>query len=321
MRIIRGIPLLIILLLLIFVPSAYAASYSYFLGSYYTNYGMVSYSVSDIDLLGFNKTHGFTQKILGTISKSHGSGSGGRDNLTLNYTVPDDGSTWQIVGTIQVLAAYSDYEGGLAGSSICDLVNVNQTVTTFGTFTGVSIGQAVNAANAASIAASNAATNASNAYNSVNNSNGNTITAVRDASGTVLSEARQAKTNSQNASTNALNAYNTTQTVNTKIDSLSTAVTNIQNNMGADISPPVVNLTTVSGASATSGNSIKIVVGVSDNISNTFTYSLNDSTYQPLTAGRIITAPLNGTGFIPINVFVKDQAGNMGMDCIVIRKI
>lgn len=57
--------------------------------------------------------------------------------------------------------------------------------------------------------------------------NGNTVDAVRDASGTVLSEAREAKTNSLSASTNAQNAYNTAQTVNTKVDALTTAVNDI----------------------------------------------------------------------------------------------
>ncbi|HBV98028.1 MAG: hypothetical protein JL50_01025 [Peptococcaceae bacterium BICA1-7] len=162
----------------------------------------------------------------------------------------------------------------------------------------------------------------------VSNGYGNTITAVRDASGTVLSEARQAKTNSQNASTyasqastNALNAYNTAQTVSAKIDALATAITNIQNNMGADTSPPVIDLKTVSGARATSGNSIKIVVEVSDNISNTFTYSLNDSSYQPLPVDRVVTVPVCGFGSVPINVWVKDEAGNKSTDVIFIRKL
>ncbi|KJS64257.1 MAG: hypothetical protein JL50_21645 [Peptococcaceae bacterium BICA1-7] len=258
---------------------------------------------------------------------------------------------------------------------------------------------AINAANAAKTSADISAAQASASLNAVSNVSGNTVSAVRDASGTVLSEARQAKTNSQiastnssQASTNAQNAYNTAQTVNTKVDSLTAAVnqintsiigvnddntlvsavrdpggtvlsvskdtqgavedlngntitairdsngtvldasrsanekidtlqTTVNNYMSSDTSPPVIKLNTVSGARATSGSSIKIIVSASDNISSNFSYSLDDTTYQPLPVDRIITVPLIGFGSIPINIWVKDEAGNIGMDCIVIRRI
>jgi len=162
--------------------------------------------------------------------------------------------------------------------------------------------------------ADTAATNASNAYNSVNNANGNTITAVRDSSGTALAEARLAKTNS-------LNAYNEAHTANTKLDSLQTTVTNIQNNLGGDTSPPVPKLRTVSGAVATSGGSIQTVLEVSDNVSSTFTYSLDGSLYNPLPVNRIISLPVSSLGPNVISVWVKDQAGNVGITSITIRKI
>lgn len=180
---------------------------------------------------------------------------------------------------------------------------------------------AKNAANAAQALADsananaiNANANATNAYNAVSNSNGNTITAVRDAGGTVLSEARQAKTNS-------LNAYNTAQTVNNKIDTLSTAVTNIQNSLGADTAPPEVKIRTASGALATSGNSIRVVVDASDNISTTFSYSLDGTFFQPLPADGVINLPLHTSGSNLITVWVKDEAGNTGRGSITIRKL
>lgn len=239
------------------------------------------------------------------------------------------------------------------------------------------------------------------------NVTGNTVEAVRDSSGTVLSEARQAKNNSLNASTYALqaatyasqastnsqNAYNTTQTVNTKVDALTNAVndintsivgvnddnslivsavrdpdgtvlsvskgtqgavedangntvsavrdnagtvldasrtanekidalqTTVNNYMTSDTSPPSVRLGTVSGARATSGNSIRIIVSVSDNVSSTFLYSLDYTNYEALPGDRVITVPLNGTGSIPVNIWVMDEAGNKGMDSIVIKKL
>lgn len=53
-----------------------------------------------------------------------------------------------------------------------------------------------------------------NVISDVRNGYGNTITAVRDDTGTALSEARQASTNSQNANASAINAYNAVNNVN-----------------------------------------------------------------------------------------------------------
>jgi hypothetical protein len=159
-----------------------------------------------------------------------------------------------------------------------------------------------------------AATNSSNAYNAVNNVNGNTITAVRDAAGTVLSEARQSKTNS-------LNAYNEAFAANNKLNTLQTQITNIENNLGADTSPPTVKIRTVSGAAATSGNSIQAVLDISDNAGSTFTYSLDGISYVSVPADRIISLPVTGPGSNVIIVRVKDEAGNIGTTSITIRKL
>jgi hypothetical protein len=56
---------------------------------------------------------------------------------------------------------------------------------------------------------------------------------------------------------------------------------NIQNNMGVDTSPPVVELSTLSGARATSGNSIKLIVNLLDNQPGPFTYSIDGVLYNP----------------------------------------
>lgn len=152
-----------------------------------------------------------------------------------------------------------------------------------------------------------AATNATNAFNAVSNANGNTITAVRDSSGTVLSEARQAKSEAQAA--------------NTKLDSIQTAVTNIQNNIGADISPPTVKIRTVSGAAATSAGSIQAYLDISDNVSSSFTYSLDGATYNAVPVNRVISLPVSVPGSNIIQVWIKDQAGNIGASSISIRKL
>lgn len=294
-----------------------------------------------VQIIGFNKTHAITKMLdYNLITYSYS----GKSLWRINYVVPDDGSTWDVTG---VYIQYQNrqnytYDDDTSGLKRVYAKTFTATHTTSGTYTGASIGTAVNAANAAkssadtaasnaataSTAANTASTRALNAYNSVYNANGNTITAVRDGSGTVLSEARQAKTNASNAgtyasqaSTNALNAYNTAQTVNTKIDSLSTAVTNIQNNIGLDTSPPVVQIATVSGALATSGNSISAVVNVSDNVSTAFEYSLNGTVYQSLPANGVVSLPISAPGANLITVWVKDGAGNVGRNSITIRKL
>lgn len=203
-------------------------------------------------------------------------------------------SNWDITGTA--------YVGGYVSST----AEVNAAKA--------SADNAASYALSAKNSADTAAANASNAYNAVYNANGNTIAAVRDSSGTALAEARLAKTNS-------LNAYNEAHTVNTKLDSLQTTVTNIQNNLGGDNSPPVLKLKTVSGAVATSGGSIQAVLEVSDNVSSTFTYSLDGSLYNSLPVNRIIFLPVSSPGPNVISVWVKDQAGNIGNTSITIRKL
>ena len=172
---------------------------------------------------------------------------------------------------------------------------------------------ATNAASAKS-SADNANTSASNALNAVNNANGNTISAVRDAAGTVLDESRQSKIS-------ATNAYNESHTANTKLDTLQTTVTNIQNSIGADTTPPVPRLRTVSGAAATSGGSIQAVLDISDNVSVTFTYSLDGVSYGPVPISKIINLSVVSPGSNVIPVWVKDLAGNVGTTSITIRKL
>ncbi|MCL6478991.1 MAG: hypothetical protein K6T65_11335 [Peptococcaceae bacterium] len=152
----------------------------------------------------------------------------------------------------------------------------------------------------AGISAANAEAAANNAYNAVYNINGDTISAVRDANGTVLDAARLASA---------------------KIDTIQTSITNIQSNLGADTTPPEVFLGTLSGARAASGNSIKVTVEVSDNYSSDFSYSLDGITYYPLPADGVITVPVNNPGANLIVVWVQDSAGNCSRKILTIRKL
>ena len=169
---------------------------------------------------------------------------------------------------------------------------------------------------------------AENVVGYVSNANGNTITAVRDDTTTALIEAMAAKTNAQNAyaeavlaKNNSLNAYNTALAVSDKMDSMVTDITNIQNNLGKDMMPPIVKIKTLSGALATSGNVISVVLEISDNQSSEFTYSIDGISYSPVPGNKVIPLTLNVSGPNIKQVWVKDEAGNIGNSTITIRKI
>jgi len=159
--------------------------------------------------------------------------------------------------------------------------------------------QAKTSAEQAKASADVARASADIAVSAVSNVNGNTITAVRDAGGTVLEEARKA---------------------NIRLNTIQTSIMNIENSM-ADISPPSVKIRTASGALATSGGSIMAVLEISDNVSQSFTYSLDGATYQNIPANRAIIIPISAPGINLIPVWVRDQAGNTGTASITIRKL
>lgn len=159
--------------------------------------------------------------------------------------------------------------------------------------------QAKTSSEQAKASADGARVSADMAVGAVTNIHGNTITAVRDAGGTVLEEARK---------------------TNTRLNAIQTSITNIENGMD-DISPPQVKVRTASGALATSGGSIMAVLDISDNVSQSFTYSLDGATYQNIPANRAIIIPVSSPGLNLIPVWVRDQAGNTGTASITIRKL
>jgi len=323
MKIKRIILLFIIVWLLFFTQSAYAANYTYNLGTYLDGSNGAGSTwnteLSSINIEGINKTQGTSQNLGGTLSSTYLDGS--RRNFYYNYTLPNDGSAWDISGSVTLSTTGSFYNSETGNTStnttfIC--VNIYDTKTTPGTFTGYSPKTATDAANAANTAAGQAATaannaktaadsaktsadtaaaNAQSALNAVSNANGSTVTAVRDASGTVLDASRSAVQ---------------------KIDTLQATVNNY---LAADTSPPIIKLSTVSGALATSGSHIRAVVNASDNVSTAFWYSLDGIVYQPLPADGGISLPVYFSGNNLITVWVKDEAGNVGRDSITIRKL
>ncbi|SFH33798.1 hypothetical protein SAMN05660649_04798 [Desulfotomaculum arcticum] len=173
-------------------------------------------------------------------------------------------------------------------------------------------------------------------YNAVANENGNTVDAVRDSSGTVLQEARDAKNLADSAKkqswysgkyggssesvADVAGYIRNTQLpdISNKIANLETTVNNITT---TDNVSPTIGVKTLSGAMATSGSSIKIVITASDNVSSNLQYSINGGTYSTLPASGIVSAPVSNSGPNTITVRVKDEAGNIGSKTIIVRKL
>jgi len=109
--------------------------------------------------------------------------------------------------------------------------------------------------------------------------------------------------------------------IKTDMENLNTTVTNINNAVSADTISPTVNLKTLSGAVATSGGTINIIVAASDNKSVALTYSVNGGAYQALPGDGIISVPVSNPGPNSITIRIKDEAGNAGVATIVIRKL
>ncbi|MCL6478990.1 MAG: hypothetical protein K6T65_11330 [Peptococcaceae bacterium] len=258
---------------------AFAGSYSYYLGELprqVGNYATYSYSASSINLIGYNATHGISKAVPASVSLS---ASENKYRVYLNYTLPDDGSTWNVQGFVSLYITCNivTYDGSATSYGTVSY-NIDLTNTTSGTFSGYSPKTATDAANATASSASLAATN-------------------------------------------AMNAYNEAHTANIKLDKLQTSIMNIQNNMGADVAPPVVRIRTVSGAMATSGSSIQAVVDVADNVSSVFTYSLDGSNFTALPGNKVINLPVNSQGINLITVWIMDEAGNVCSATITIRKL
>lgn len=85
--------------------------------------------------------------------------------------------------------------------------------------------------------------------------------------------------------------------------------------------PVISSLKTLSGAYATSGNNINLVVEVVDNFSSNLTYDINGGIKQALPANGVISAPVGAGPIVTITVNVYDEANNTSSKVIRIRKI
>lgn len=169
--------------------------------------------------------------------------------------------------------------------------------------------EATNAKNEAAAAKNYASTAASRVWDSTENKSAATL-------------AKEARDKANTAVNNTAYIRNTQLPgIENKINNLDTKITNIQNSVGEDTTPPNVEIRTVSGARATSGSSIKLFIEATDNKSTNLEYKINDGSYQPIPADGIISAPVNSYPVSIISVKVRDEAGNETQKLLSIRKL
>ena len=228
------------------------------------------------------------------------------DSSYIGYIVPDDGCTWEIIGSelVETTGGYNNVQSFTA------------TVTTSGTFSGPSPGTATTAANnaynAANTAASNAATaatNAQNAYNAANTAASNASSASSYASAAASSAASAANNtvyNSQSAAywANTANTNASSAANNTTYSGNSAAYWAYQANQSAAsaVVPAISSVTGQNGATCTTGSTFTANVAVSpaSNISYTvagvpgYAVSGNSITFTGLSSG-VYTASITAT--------------------------
>ncbi|MCL6612751.1 MAG: hypothetical protein K6T66_14540 [Peptococcaceae bacterium] len=303
--------------------NAHAGTYSYYLGRF-EDYSDGTYIRSTeaiaYPVFGYNASQGFLRQLNCNVTKVYYNRY--NKDYYLNYDLPDDGSAWIIDGVVSFYQKYIFNGGpelGYSESSHQFSIKVSDSKTTSGTFTGYSPKTATDAANAAASNASTAAINATNAYNAANDAKN----AANSANANAASAADRTwdTVTSKSAATLAREARDKAASADTKLDAIQTSITNIQNNLGADVTPPVVKIRTVSGALATSGGSISAVLDISDNAGSDFTYSLDGTSYTPVPADGKVFLPLGSPGPNVVTVWVKDGAGNAGRSSITIRRL
>ncbi|NPV89605.1 MAG: hypothetical protein HPY50_02360 [Firmicutes bacterium] len=199
---------------------ALAQTYTYDCGNYSNSNRYIRLSGS---FTSFNRTHNYSLPLY-TISSRYSN-----HHYYIDYILPDDGSTWQVVGFY-----YVDYCYSIEGMPSCESTTFlfDQTVTTPGTFPYPTIDQAVSAANAAKASAEQVADDTNDIRNNLLSISGGI---VQDANGTVLQAAREAKDRADQ-------------------------IYNLVSNTKVSIPPQIINTQGVGGATCTSSTSYSLIV-------------------------------------------------------------
>lgn len=227
--------------------NADAASYSYYLGSFKTNvcdYG--GPEILALDIIGYNESQGFAAPVYADVRVL-------KDGLYykayLDYNLPDDGSLWSVIGRA-IIGCNSCYDN----NGECYLTTIDcpfdLSVTTSGSFSGVSVRQAVDAANTAASNASAAKTSADAAKSEA--------TAAKNAANTAAERVWDSA-ESKSAATLAKEARDKANQALTEIDNVKSIVNNIQ----ASVGPQILKITGRNNATCTRTTSFDVVVQAS----------------------------------------------------------
>lgn len=162
--------------------------------------------------------------------------------------------------------------------------------------------QARISADAAKASADTAASNAASAKSSADTAASRVWDSSEGKSAATLAKEARDKANE------ALTAVNNMQTI----------ITDIKNTVTTDNVPPSIEVKTLSGATATSGSSIRLVIAASDNKSANLNYNVNGGAYSPLPADGKVDVPLTSPGPNTIVIGVQDEAGNVATKAITI---
>lgn len=87
-----------------------------------------------------------------------------------------------------------------------------------------------------------------------------------------------------------------------------------------DREAPSATLTIVAGSSLTKGATVSVEVAIRDNVSSSFEWSLDKVNWQAVVNGDSIAIPLTN-GYNVVNVFFKDQAGNITQAFVKMWKV
>lgn len=179
--------LLAMMSVIVSASSSYAATYTYYLGEFNDGpsgyYNSINTSVSSYNVTGYNQTHGIHQQIGGSITRLRKYSYGYIYYYYLNYVLPDDGCVWKVKGDASFYQTSSTFDpsmGSNTQSSSAFFVNVDETRTTTGSFSGYSPKTATDTASTAATNATNAKTAADNAASYASTASTNASTAANN---------------------------------------------------------------------------------------------------------------------------------------------
>lgn len=262
----------------------------------------------NLNVTGYNKTHGIFRS-LNYWAETYQPSSRSSYYWRIYFELPDDGSEWEIFGQgfmpYYVQEYWDDFDR-VYNHSEADPCSFHVTINTPGSFSGVSIGQAVNAAQSARTAANNAQTAA-------------TLSADRVWD---TSEGKSAALLAKEARDQANSNYS-------EIQNIQTSITNIQNTLSAgDTQPPrILKARGLNGATCTTDSTFDVVVDAEDNLSSSGNIEFRVkadtgawSDWAPIENSNT-AAGISGDGSHAITVEVRDEAGNTSSKNITVFRL